>query len=64
MISSPCKDCPRKDLPKDKCISGCGLLREIQEVNSSMDRWNEGCGVDFTEEYTICIPPPPAQDTG
>ena len=56
MISSPCKNCPRKDLPKNKCISECKLLKEIQEMNSSMDRWDEGCGVDCTELYTVNIP--------
>ena len=57
MIGSPCKDCAKKDLPKDKCIKRCELLKEIQEMDSSFDKWNEGCGIDYAEVYTIYIPP-------
>jgi len=51
MICSPCKDCPRKHLPKDKCIKECKLLGAIQEMDSSSEKLNEGCGIDYTEEY-------------
>jgi hypothetical protein len=57
MITSPCKNCLRKNLPKNKCISECKLLKEIQEMNLSMDRGDERCGVDCTEVYTVNIPP-------
>ena len=60
MISSPCKDCPKKNLPKDKCIKGCKLLKKMQEMDSSIDKWNKGCGIDYTEVYTFNIPPSPA----
>ena len=51
MICSPCKDCPRKHLPKETCIKECKLLGAIQEMDSSSEKLNEGCGIDYTEEY-------------
>jgi len=51
MICSPCKDCQRKNLQKDKCIKECKLLGAIQEMDSSSEKLNEGCGIDYTEEY-------------
>ena len=51
MICSPCKDCTRKHLPKDKCLKECKLLGAIQEMDSSSEKLNEGCGIDYTEEY-------------
>jgi hypothetical protein len=56
MIDSPCKDCPRKNLPKDKCVKKCQLLMAIQEMDSSFEKINEGCGIDYTEEYGFNIP--------
>jgi hypothetical protein len=56
MICSPCKDCPRKHLPKEKCIKECKLLGAIQEMDSSSEKLNEGCGIDYTEEYAYDIP--------
>lgn len=57
MICSPCKDCPRKYLPKDKCIKECNLLEAFQKMNSSSRNLNEGCGIDYTEEYGYNILP-------
>ena len=57
MIRSPCKDCPKKHLSKDKCISVCNRLKEIQKMDSSIEKWNEGCGIDYTVMYTFNIPP-------
>jgi hypothetical protein len=57
MICSPCKDCPRKNLPKDKCVKKCKLLEAIQEMNSSSEKLNDGCGIDYTEEYGYNISP-------
>jgi hypothetical protein len=57
MICSPCKNCHRKDLPKDKCVGNCQLLKSIQEMDSSSGNVNEGCGIDYTEEYGYHISP-------
>jgi hypothetical protein len=57
MIASPCKNCSRENLPKDKCIRNCQILKAIQEMNSSDGQVNEGCGIDYTEEYGYNFPP-------
>ena len=57
MICSPCKDCSMKNLPKDKCIKECKLLEAIQEMSSSSEKLNDGCGIDYTEEYGYDISP-------
>jgi hypothetical protein len=57
MICSPCKDCTRKNLPKDKCVKECKLLEAIQKMDSSSEKLNEGCGIDCTEEYGYDISP-------
>jgi len=56
MICSPCKDCPREYLPKEKCVKECELLKAIQEMDLSTKELNEGCGIDYTEEYGYIIP--------
>jgi len=55
MIYSPCKDCPRRHLPKDKCIKNCKLLKKIQEADLSCVKCNEGRGIDYSEEYSYNI---------
>jgi len=56
MICSPCKNCHRKDLPKEKCARDCQILKTLQEMDSSSENINEGCGIDYTEEYGYHIP--------
>ena len=63
MISSPCKNCPRKHLPKEECAKNCKLLKEIQDINLSTEKWNDGSGIDYTEEYSYTLPPSMAQSS-
>jgi hypothetical protein len=58
MISSPCKNCPRRDLPKEDCAKNCKLLKAIQHIHVSTERWNVGSGIDYTEEYSYTAPSP------
>lgn len=55
MISSPCKDCPNRHLPKDKCLSNCEILQTIQELQLSVRQENGGCGIDYAEEGRYII---------
>ena len=55
MISSPCKNCTRKDLPKDTCAKNCELLKALQDIEISAERWSSGRGIDYTEEYNCSI---------
>jgi len=51
MISSPCKNCPRENLPKENCIKSCKVLQAIQNRESFIEKFNDGCGIDYSEEY-------------
>jgi hypothetical protein len=57
MISSPCKKCFRENLPKDKCIKDCQLLRGIQDILVSTEKNCVSSGIDCTEEnrYTVSL---------
>jgi hypothetical protein len=56
MISSPCKNCPKKDLPKEDCAKNCKLLKAVQDIQVSAKKWGVGSGIDYTEEYSYTIP--------
>ena len=56
MICSPCKKCHLKNSPKDKCINDCQILKAIQEMDLASEKLNEGCGIDYSEEYGYNIP--------
>lgn len=55
MISSPCANCPRKNLPKDDCLKDCKLLQAVQDIQLSARECSLSTAVDCTEEsrYTI-----------
>jgi len=55
MISSPCKNCARKNLPKDACAKKCKLLNALQDIEVSSEKWSDGSGIDYTEEYNCSI---------
>lgn len=55
MISSPCKNCIRENLPKDTCAKNCKLLKAIQDIEVSSEKWTDGSGIDYTEEYNCSI---------
>ena len=58
MISSPCKDCPKKHLPKDECLKDCQMLQNIQGMQLSRKESNVYTAVDFTEECRFQIATP------
>ena len=56
MISSPCKNCPKRDLPKKDCAKDCQLLNAIQDLQMAAE---EGCVSsrrDYTEDIGYSIP--------
>ena len=55
MISSPCKNCSRKNQPKDTCAKNCKLLKTLQDIEVTSEKWNDGSGIDYTEEYNCSI---------
>ena len=56
MISSPCKNCHRKNLPKDECAKNCKLLQAIQDIQVSNKKCGDLSGIDYTEESRYSIP--------
>ena len=58
MISSPCKDCPKKNLPKDECLKDCQMLQNIQGMQLSRRESNVYTAVDFSEECRFQIASP------
>jgi len=56
MISSPCKNCSRKNLPKDDCVKDCELLQAIQHTQLSAEQDCMSSGIDYTKEYSCIIP--------
>ena len=51
MISSPCKNCSKKNLPKKECMKDCQLLLETQNILLTAKRTCFSTGIDSTEEY-------------
>lgn len=56
MISSPCKNCSRKNLPKDNCAKDCELIQAIQHTQTLVEQDCVSSGIDYTEEYSYIIP--------
>ena len=56
MISSPCKNCPRKDLPKEDCAQDCQLLKAIQDIELSAEINSTSSGIDYSAENRYTIP--------
>lgn len=55
MISSPCKTCPKMNLPKDQCLGTCQMIRDIQGMHL-VHKDNSSCtSVDFSEESCFQI---------
>jgi hypothetical protein len=58
MISSPCKDCNKKNFPKDDCLKTCELIQNIQGMQLARRESNVYTAVDFTEESRFQIASP------
>jgi len=56
MISSPCKNCSRKNLPKEDCINDCQILQTLQDIQKSAEKSSVSSGIDYTEENRYSIP--------
>ena len=52
MISLPCKNCPKKDLPKKDCQP----LKEIQNFQATAEQGCVSSRLDYTEDIRYAIP--------
>jgi len=58
MISSPCKTCINRNLPKDECLKTCEMIQNIQGLQLARRESNVYTAVDFTEESRFQIASP------
>ena len=56
MISSPCKNCPKRDLPKKDCAKDCELLNAIQDLQMAAEESGVSSRLDYTEGIRYDIP--------
>ena len=56
MISSPCKNCSKRNLPKEKCVKECKMLQAIQDMELTAEKRNDGTSIDYSEEYSFSVP--------
>ena len=55
MISSPCKDCPRLNSPKDECVDYCEKIKALQSYIVSQGN-SLRTASDYTELDSLQIP--------
>jgi hypothetical protein len=58
MISSPCKDCQKRNFPKDECLKTCQMIQNIQGMQLARRESNVYSAVDFSEESRFQIASP------
>jgi hypothetical protein len=55
MTSSPCKNCPKRFKSKFECAKDCETLKQVQEMQSSIQEQNIFSAIDYTEEGRFSI---------
>jgi len=55
MISSPCRNCPKKNQPKDKCMQECKKLNAVQCMMVSMNESGILPGINYDDEDRFTI---------
>jgi hypothetical protein len=56
MISSPCKNCPKRDLPKKDCAKDCPLLNAVQDLQMVAEESCVSSRQDYTESVRYALP--------
>jgi hypothetical protein len=58
MISSPCKNCYKKDYPKDECLKDCRMLQELQDIQIAKAESTAYTAIDYSEDnrFSIVLP--------
>ena len=55
MISSPCRNCENKDMPKDECLETCRKLDEIHRLQFSRREISICQAVDYADDNRFLI---------
>ena len=56
MIASPCKNCPKENLPKTDCAKDCKLLQAIQNFKFALHESSISSRQDYFIEIGYDIP--------
>ena len=55
MISSPCRDCENKHMPKDECLETCRKLEEIRRLQFSRREISTCQAMDYSDDNRFLI---------
>jgi len=55
MISSPCRNCENKHMPKDECVDTCRKLDEIRRLQFSRREISICQAVDYADDNRFLI---------
>lgn len=58
MIASPCKNCPKENLPKADCAGDCKLLKAVQNFQSAILESDVSSRSDYYVEIVYDMPQP------
>jgi hypothetical protein len=58
MIASPCKNCPRENLPKTVCANECKLLKAVQNFQAAAHESDVASRPDYFMEIGYDMPQP------
>ena len=47
MIASPCKNCPKRNEPKENCMKDCELLKAVQDIQYTSKEDFGISGIDY-----------------
>lgn len=50
MIASPCKNCPKENLPKTVCAKDCELLEAVQNFQKAAEESGVASRQDYIED--------------
>ncbi len=54
MVTSPCRECPKKVLPKDVCMATCKIINQFQEAHVGKNSMGI-MSIDVFEEHPFTI---------
>ena len=57
MIASPCKNCPERNQPKERCIKHCELLQTVQNIQHAFKEGVGISGIDCAEVDRFTLSP-------
>ena len=57
MIASPCKNCPKRNEPKENCMKDCELLQAVQNIQYAFKEDISVSGIDYAEVDRFAFSP-------